>query len=800
MSTFADLRFAFRQMRRAPGVALTAVLSVGLGMGASTAIFSVVYGVVIDPFPYRDVDTLMSIRLSTPDRPGFRTGYTVSQFLEFRDRSTVFDGLTASTISDVLWTGREYPERLRGNHTTYDGLEIMGVPAMIGRIFTKKDRREDVAVLGFRFWQRQFGGDTGIVGQRLLLNGKSRTVLGVMPPRFMWRGADVYIPLEFERGVKTEGVEFVHVVGRLKPGVTEPQASADLRPIIEELRTKNPTDFPPRFNVGLLSFADTFPSGITNVLWVLLGAVGLLLVIACANVSNLLLAQAARRSKEMAIRTSLGAGRGRMIRQLLTESLVIAIAGGFLGILLAWIGTKGILAMVPPFTIPDEAEVRLSWPVLGFAGIVSMATTILFGLLPAWQATRKDVVNPMKEGGRTGASRQQGWLAGGLVVAEAGLSLMLLIAASVMVRSMIAVTSTDYGINAQGVLVSRIPVSVDRYPTIEQRALLAQRLVEKIESMPGIEAAAVNTNVHPFGNMSAVIEVPGAPEGQRALVHSVSSGYWKIFRIGLRAGRVFNEAEMTGRRQVAIVSESFAQKYLPGRNALGGLFRVPQVKQPPIGLANDGFEVIGVVANTGNAFPREPMPEIYVPFSLTARPNFGLLARARSGDGRNLAALMRRVVTEVDKDQPVSDGETVESMIARFLQAGPKFNVVLFGVFAALGLTLVIVGLHGVISNSVSRRTQEIGIRMALGASSGAILRQVVGQAAKLMGLGLGLGIIGGLWTGRYLAALVTGTTPYDAWSIAAVTLLLAAFGLLASWIPARRAARVDPVRALRSE
>ncbi|HYZ86839.1 MAG TPA: ABC transporter permease, partial [Bryobacteraceae bacterium] len=480
MSIGADLTFAFRQMRRFPGVAAAAVVSLALGIGSATSVFSVIHGVVIDPFPYRDVGSLMSIRVTEPGQRFGRTGYTVDQFLDIREHSTIFEGVTASTISDVFWTGRPVPERLRGNHTTWDGLAIMGVPALVGRIFTETDRGSDVCVLGFRFWQRQFAGDQAVVGQRMVLNGRVRTILGVMPPRFMWRGADVYVPLDFRRGVVQEGVQLVHVLGRLKPGVTAARAETDLRPVIDEMKRKSPASFPGEYRVGLLSFADTFPSGITNVLWALFAAVGLLLLITCANVSNLLLAHSLHRSREMAVRVSLGAPRRRLVQQLLTESAVVALLGGIVGVALAWAAMKGILAMVPPFTIPDEAEVRLNLPVLAFAAVVSMGTAIVFGVIPSLHTSRGEVMEPLRSGGRTGSSRRESWLSGGLVIIEVGLSLMLLLAAALMVRSLLRVTAAEYGVETRGVLVARIPLDPHRYPDPDRRAVFATELIERL--------------------------------------------------------------------------------------------------------------------------------------------------------------------------------------------------------------------------------------------------------------------------------------------------------------------------------
>jgi len=381
-----DLRYGFRILAKTPGFTLLAVVSLGLGIMATTAMYSVIHGVVLNPFPYRDVDTLMSVKVWDPGGRGWRTYYPTDQFLEIEARNSIFEGVIASTISDVLWTGDGEPRRLRGNHVTTNTFQILGVPPLLGRSVARDDGAPDapaVCVLGYRFWQRQFGGDPNVPGRELRLNDVRRTVVGIMPPRFMWRGADVYIPVVFQRGKAVEGVRYVHLLGRLKPGVTEARAEADLRPIIEELKRREPSEFPDRWRVGLLSLKETFPSGIREILWILFGAVGLLLLIACANVSNLLLSRSASRQREIAVRAALGAGRGRIVRQLLTESLLIALAGAVLGVALAHAGLRAIIAMVPPGTIPDESEVVINLPVLLFSVGASSLKTILFGLAPA---------------------------------------------------------------------------------------------------------------------------------------------------------------------------------------------------------------------------------------------------------------------------------------------------------------------------------------------------------------------------------------------------------------------------------
>ncbi len=361
---------ASRSLAGAPGFTLLAIVSLALGIMATTAMYSVVRAVVLDPFPYKDVDNLMSIRVADPGGRGGRTYYSTDQYLEFAGRATIFEGVVASTISDVIWTGSGDPQRLRGNHITTNTFDVMGVPPLLGRTVRPADGVPGalpVVVLGFKFWQRQFGGEPSVVGRQMLLNGVNRTVVGVMPKRFMWRGADVYVPVVFEQGKVIEGVRNVHVLGRLKAGVTEAQAEADLRPIVADLAQREPAQFPDgRWRVGLLSFKETFPSGLRETLWILFAAVGLLLLIACVNVSNLLLSRAATRQREMAVRAAIGAGRARLARQLLTESLLIAVGGAVVGVPLAYVGLTAIIALVPPNTIPDESEIVINGAVLAF--------------------------------------------------------------------------------------------------------------------------------------------------------------------------------------------------------------------------------------------------------------------------------------------------------------------------------------------------------------------------------------------------------------------------------------------------
>lgn len=800
-----DVRFGARNLVRTRGVTGIAVLSLALGIMATTSIYSVVHGVIVDPFPYRDVDRLMSVKVWGPGAPGFRTSYSTDQFLEIAERSTIFEGVIASTISDVLWTSEGEPQRLRGNYVTTNTFQVMGVPPLVGRAIVPEDGAPgapEVAVLGHRFWRRQFAGDPGVVGRGLRLNGKVRTVVGIMPKRFMWRGADVYLPIVFERGRVVEGVRSVHLLGRLQPGVTPAGAETDLRPIIEDLEKRAPGQFPERWRVALLSFKETFPSSIRESLWILLGAVALLLLIACANVSNLLLSKAASRQKEMAVRAALGADRRRLVRQLLTESLLLALTGGVLGVALAFGALRVILALVPPGTIPDESEIAINAPVLLFTLGVSMLTALVFGLAPALHGSATDLARPLKAGGR-GLSGGAGpkALRHGLVVAEVALSLMLLVGASLMVRTLLAMQSVDFGIRTDRVLTMRVPLSEQRYPDAGRRAALFRELLRRVSEVPGVVAASVNSGIHPFGNWNMPVEVDGneRPDTRPVLVHQINPEYTRVMGIVLREGRLFQESEVAARQHVALVNRAFVRRYSSGRDPLGRVVRIPRLRTAPFAETDDSFQIVGVVDDTVNrGFTDEVWPELYFPYTVTGRAD--TLAILAEIEPAGLERAIRNAVHAVDKDQPVTQVRTIAAALEEGFFSRSRFNLVLFSVFAGLGLALALIGVYGVISSAVAQQTQEIGVRIALGAGLGDITGMVIASGLKLLVGGILLGLAGSLAATRLLAQQVWQVSPFDPFSFAAVSLLVLAVGVQACYWPARRAARVDPVRALRNE
>jgi predicted permease len=799
-----DVQYGIRGLARSPGFTLVAVLSLGLGIMATTAIYSVLHAVVLDPFPYKDVDRLMSVRVTNAAQRGSRTGYTVDQFLEIAERNTIFEGTIASTISDVLWTGEGDPQRLRGNHGTFNTFDVMGVRPLIGRAPTQDDARpesEAVVVLGYRFWQRRFGGDPNVIGRRLRLNDTMRTVIGVMPKRFMWRGADVYLPLTFQRGSVIEGVRSVHLLGRLKPGITDAEAEADLRPIIADLKAREPGQFPDQWRVGLLPFKQTFPSAITRDIWVLLGAVGLLLLIACANVSNLLLSKAAVRHREITVRAALGASRRRLLRQLLTESLVLALAAGAIGTALAYAGLPAILALVPPDTIPDESEVALNGSVLVFAVAVSAIASIICGLAPALYGSRGDLAISIREGSRSLAgTSKQAIVRKTLVVAEVALSLMLLAGSSVLMRAFMAMQNVTLGFPPDRLLMVRVPLPAQRYPDAPRRIAFFQELLPRVSAVPGVASVGLNTGLHPMGNLWTAADVAGEPPNADPVeVHQVNAGYTRAFDIRLAEGRLLSDDDVAGTQSVAVVNERFVRTRLAGRSPLGQVVRLPRLKQPPFGVANDAFQIVGVVHDVLNNGLTDPvMPEVYVPFTSAGFAN--LLVVRTHGDPALVTRAVTAEVYAVDKGQPVTDVRTLEAFLGEEAFATPRFNLVLLSVFAAAGLALAVVGVYGMMSSAVAQETREIGVRMALGAGAGTVARMVLARGSRLLLLGTVLGLAGSAAFGRLLARQVWNVSAFDPIAFGVVAVILLAAGLQACVWPALRASRIDPIIALRQE
>ncbi len=806
---FQDFRFALRNVSKAPGFAASAILSLALGIGATTAIFSVIYGVILHPFPYAHPETLFSFRVSQPDHSFYFYPNTPDDYLDVAERSRVFEGVISSTISDVFWTGTGQPQRLRGNFVTTNTFQIMGVAPLLGRALQPADGQPEadpVAVLGYRFWMRQFGGDPRILGRALRLNDRVRTVVGVMPPRFMWRGADVYLPIVFQRGKTVEGVRQAFFMGRLKPGVTIAQAQTDLHPIFLDMMARRRGERSAAFRVNLDDFYETFPSDIRQSLWILFGAVTLLLLIACTNVSSLLLARAAARGREIAIRRSLGASRLRIVRQLLTESALIGLAAAALGVLLAFGGLRAILSIVPPNTIPDEAKVSLNIPVLLFTLAISLAAAFLFGLAPALQASRTDFAAVLKRAGRgvSGAFREAR-LRNAFVIAEVALAMILLVGASLVIRTLLKLEQLPFGADPDRILTMSLPLPAQRYDTVAKRNAFFNQLMERVQAIPGVTSIALNTYIHPFANFGSDLTVSGSGVHDRngAVVSEISSGYPDLLGIRLIQGRAITADDVHAGRRVALVNAKLSAHYFPTGTALGASVQLTDLTAPPLNLTAPSFQVVGIVADTRNVgLRRDIYPEVFIPFTATGLLGAGGAALLVSASVP-VATLVNPIEAQlhaIDPDQPVMDVLSLRDMLDAWGFSEPRFSVFLFGIFAGLGLLLAVLGIYAVINYSVVRQTQEIGVRMALGAQPGAILGMVLRSGAKLLAMGTLAGLIGSLSLARFTESMIWGVSSFDPVSFAAVIVILTATGLIACVVPAFRASRVDPMLALRDE
>jgi putative ABC transport system permease protein len=799
-----DVRLAARALAHAPAFTVTAVLSLALGIGATTTIFSVVHAVVIDPFPYRSPDTLLSLAVVGPDGRSNWSTYTIDEYVELTERVQAFDGLIASTISDVSRTDGGMPERLRGNHASMNTFDLMGVPVLIGRPPAPADARDDappVAILGYRYWQRQFGGDPTVVGRSLRLDGTMREVIGVMPRRFMWRGADVYLPTRYRRGLQLPGVRTVHVMGRLPAGASTAAAEAALRPVVRDFAARAPDRFAASFRLTFPSFAETFASSLGPTLGVLLGAVGLLLLIACGNVSNLQLARATARAREMALRASLGAGRWRLVRQLLTESALLAAGGGVLGLVLTQASLWAVTMVIPPDTIPDESHVRLNAPVLLFSIGLASLSTILAGLVPAWQVARTDAAHVLRDGGRSAtAGAGQARLRGALVVAEIGLSTVLLVGAGLMMRTLVGMQHVPLTFDPAQLLTMRIPLAEVRYPTPDARRPFIGALLERVKALPGVRSATVDSGLPFVGARRTRVTIPGQPPTEQAsLVHESTADYLRIQRTRLIGGRALEAADTNAVRRVAVVNRDFARRFFGTASPIGRRVGLDYLSRPPLNLADTGFEIVGVIDDVRNQGPqRAAAPEIYVPFGVNG--SYVYLIVESAVPPQRLERSVRADVYALDPQQPVTEVRALDAVIDEEVFAQPRFSLWLLGVFAVAGLLLAVVGVYGIVAYSVARQRAEFGVRFALGASRGDVLRLVLGRGIRLIAFGTVVGLVLALWATRALSAQVSGISTRDPLAYLAVAIVLAVAGVAASLPPALRAARSSPLAALRAE
>ena len=808
-----DIRYALRNLGKAPGFAVVAIITLALGIGASTAIFSVMDNILMEPFPYPDAQRYFSVLIHDTERsePGGRAGYTGPEFLDYVEQNHVFDRVIANDQTDVLYRSGEGTERFDGNFVTPGTFEFLGMPALLGRVMQPADYEPSappVFVLRYKTWVKKFAADRGIVNKTFVLNGVSRTLIGIMPPRFGWGDADMWIPAKPTRAATGKVIAGAFrqrwfLLGHLKPGVSTKEAEADLTVVAKQLATVYPADYPKHFTVQIESLTNLVVGRFKTTLYIVLAAVGLLLLIGCGNVANLLLARATTREKEFAIRSALGASRRRLIRQLLVESLVLAIGGAAVGTLMAWGGLKFLVALMPQEIIPAEAVIRLNTPVLAFTLLTAVLTALVFGLVPALKAARKDLNEPLRDSGKgiSGGFRH-GRLRDAVVVLEVGLSLTLLVAAGLLMRSFVALREVHLGLQPDHVLVARLPLPLERYKTADQVAGFYRPLLQRLKALPGIVEATETSTLPPYGGIPSDIEIPGKTHAEKwnAMFQLVSEGYFPVLKIQFVGGRGFTEAEVNGARKLAIVNQTFVKKYLGNENPIGRQVRIAQLAEFDDAVKEPMFEIIGLVADAKNRGLQDPVePEIWVPFTVTGSAFRGILVRTAKEPLTMLNAVQHEIWA-TDASVAVTLTGTLEGYISQFSYAGPRFGFMLMTIFSCIGLVLVTLGVYSVLAYTTARRTHEIGIRMALGAEGPDVLRLVVSMGLRLVAIGVALGLIASLALGRVIATQLWGVSPYDLWTLTCVPALLMITGLLACWIPARRAATVDPLVALRYE
>jgi putative ABC transport system permease protein len=804
---FGHIKYAFRVLAKSPGFTAIAVLTLVLGIGANSAIFSVVDAVLLRPLPFPNAHELVAVWGRVPHENSERESDSFPNYADFRDQSQTLQSLAAYTRAGGVLTGTEESREIRGLAVTSDIFRVLGVSPAMGRAFTREEDSPDarVVVLSHHAWKTWCNGDPNIVGKQIGISWRPYTVLGVMPRGFLYpvqgERADYIIPLHplVPDEIKRRGSHFLSLVGRMKRGVTVPQCNAEINAIAARLAQQYPDTNTDRFE-RVFALHNDIVGDVRPALFIILAAVVFVLLIACANVANLLLARATARQREIAIRTALGASRGRIVWQLLLEGFLLALLGAIGGLLLAWWATDFLRAFGPQ-DLPRLGDIAVNQTVGLFTGIVAVGSTLLFALVPALQVTRSNINQSLQEGSRGGVGAQSHRLRGLLVVTQVALSLLLLIGAGLLIRSFANLRATKPGFDPSRAVVLELIMPKVKYPNPEQHRQFFQRIIPQLSALPGVQVAGAAMPMPFSGNDSGstftVVGQPPVPEGRHPVAShlTVTPGYFSAMQIPLRSGRDFNDHDGNNAPRVVMVNEAFVRRFLGNTNPIGQRIIVDGNDPKPPAL-----EIIGVVGNTRHeSLAQEPQPEIYIPAAQDPSRRMDVVFRTASSKLSGLQNSISNVVHQFDKDIFVPKLETLESRVGLTL-AQPKFNTTLLGVFAGVAMLLAAIGIYGVIAYSVAQRTREIGIRMALGAQRRDMLAMILQQSLRLVILGIGVGLAAALGATRLMATLLYGVGASDPSTYVTVILLLGVSALVAILVPARRAMQVDPMVALRYE
>lgn len=814
-SVWQDLRYAARSLRKDRGSVALALLALALGIGATTVIFSVVYSVLIDPFPYKNSSQLVHIYIhsSTQTGPYGRNGYTVKEFFDFKAQNHVFSDMMAGDGEDFVYQQGNATYRVDGGILDPGMFSGLGVKPILGREITESDGAPGappVFVISDRMWHERFNRDPKVLGTTLTVNGVPRTLVAVMPPRFLLLGADIWVPMKITPGLDATAVNgpagqplYVWTVARLKPGVTLKQAAADMEVIAHNEAKAYPDLYPKQFKVLVGTIADLYTRQLRTMIYILLGAVLMLLLIACSNVANLLLARATAREKELAIRATIGASRGRLIRQLLAESFALSAAGAVVGCGLAYAGLQWVKATIPPDTIPSEVEIKFSAIALLATMGVTIVTTLLCGLVPALRAARSDLQGRLMGTGKgVGATSAHGKLRTVLVASQVGLAIVLLVGAGLMMRTFFALGKVDVGFNPHNLLVTRIVFPNGQYKTAAAKQSFFRQLLPRLAAVPGVTNLTESMGLPVEGGATSEVTVPGTTHANtwNSSVELISEDYFKTVGLPLVRGRELSPTDIDSAGKVAVVNKTLVHDFFGDSDPIGRTIKFNVLDRVPDAPHNAYFEIVGVVGDIRNQGLESPTsPQAFIPHTVTSLAGDSVLFRTAVRP-ESIVPDVRQAISSIDANIALANTDSLETILHRDYVAAPEFGLMLLSVFAGIGLILSAIGVFSVMAYTVSLQTHDIGIRMALGAQPAGVMRMVLLHGLRPIVAGVIVGLGASYALTRLMTSQIYGVTATDPWTFGGVIIVLTAVGLTACLLPARRATLVDPLIALRYE